>query len=117
MAWPFREGGADALTPAARDAAAWALRGHGALAYATLVVAGSVLPAHLRQAWLRRRNRKSGTTLATLLVALALSGLWLYYGGERGRMSVSTVHWLLGLVLPVWIVVHRARGLASRRQR
>lgn len=115
-AWPLVVDSADALPARARSVALWALRLHGVAAYVALVVAGSVLTVHVRLGWSRRRNRASGSVMATLFVVLAASGLWLYYGGEAGRRGVSLAHWILGLAVPVWLVMHRALGLRSRRR-
>lgn len=111
VAWPATSD----ISPVARSATTWLLRAHGIAAYAVLVVVGTVLPIHLRLGWARRRNRWSGSVFVSLFVLLALSGLWLYYGPESGRELVSNSHWLLGLVLPVWLLLHRAWGLRSRR--
>lgn len=116
VAWPFGNG-ADDMTTAMRAAAAWSLRLHGIAAYAGLIVVGAVLPVHIRLAWLRQRNRASGCSLTILFLALAITGLWLYYGSEGGRSVVSTVHWLIGLAWPIWLIVHRTLGHASRSKR
>lgn len=117
VAWLLVTGSNPAdLSPAARSAATWLLRLHGASAYAVLIVAGSVLPLHLRLGWSRDRNRRSGSLLVALLLLLALSGLWLYYGPESGRDAASLSHWIAGLVLPVWLLLHRVWGLRSRQR-
>ncbi len=96
------------------EAARWMLRLHGVAAYALLVAAGSVLPVHLKLGWIRRRNRWSGSLLVALLAALAATGLWLYYGSLASHGATSIAHWIGGLALPVWVVLHRAWGLRSR---
>lgn len=111
VAWPA----GTEMSAAARTAATWLLRLHGVCAYAVLVIVGTVLPVHLRLGWTKKRNRWSGSLLVGLLACLALTGLWLYYGPESGREIVSNGHWWLGLVLPVWLLLHRAWGLRSRR--
>lgn len=95
--------------------APWALRVHGIAAYAALVLTGTVLPVHIRLAWLLRRNRVTGSVLAFVIAALAATGLWLYYGPVAGRASVSLSHWIVGLALPAWLIFHRLRGLRLRR--
>jgi cytochrome c biogenesis protein CcdA len=102
-------------SPAARTAAAWFLRAHGIAAYALLIAAGSVLPMHVRLGWGRHHNRRSGSVLIGLMLGLAGTGLWLYYGPEAGRDTVSTLHWAVGLGLPVWLLLHRLWGLRARR--
>lgn len=116
VAWPPGSDG-DALSATQRAVAGWALRSHGVVAYAMLVVAGSVLPVHLRLGWTRGRNRVSGGILAALLLVLATSGLWLYYGTGSSRSTVSLLHWLVGLALPIWLGLHRTLGLRARRGR
>ncbi|MBS0444433.1 MAG: hypothetical protein JSR59_00650 [Proteobacteria bacterium] len=110
-------GSDDAATGASRLAAAWCLRVHGIAAYAALVVVGSILPMHARPGWYRQRNRRSGTVLVALLLWLAVSGLWLYYGTEDAHQRVSLLHWIAGLALPVWVALHRLWGLRARRRR
>jgi hypothetical protein len=110
VVWPIDSD----ISQNARAAATWFLRLHGISAYATLIVVGAVLPVHLRLAWAKRRNRWSGAVLVAVFALLALTGLWLYYGGEGGRSVVSLCHWVIGLVLPIWLAIHRARGLRSR---
>lgn len=105
----------EAMSAAARALSVWCLRVHGIAAYAALVIVGGLLPMHARSAWQRRRNRWSGALLSTLLLLLAATGLWLYYGPEAGRDLVSAWHWVVGLVLPVWLLLHRHWGLKARR--
>lgn len=107
---------AETTSAATRSTATWLLRAHGIAAYGLLVAAGSVLPLHLRLGWRLGRNRWSGSALVGLLLVLAGSGLWLYYGPPDGRDAVSIAHWAVGLGLPVWLVLHRTWGLRSRRR-
>lgn len=87
---------------------------HGIAAYALMFVAGIVAVLHVAPRWRLSRQRKSGLMLAALLVALAVSGLALYYAGsERLRNVSDAVHWLAGLALPLLLAVHVA--LVARR--
>lgn len=89
----------------------WMLRLHGAGAMAGLVVYGSLLPIHIRRAWAIRRNLVLGLGLATVLLALTLTGYLLYYaGGEETRPVISVVHWAVGLVIPFLLTWHVVSG-------
>ena len=101
--------------PSPHPAEHWLIRLHGAAAFATLVLLGSLLPLHVKRAWLARRNRRSGGLMLLLNALLTLTGYALYYvGGEQLRATASTAHLLLGLALPVLLVVHILRGRHSR---
>lgn len=84
---------------------------HGIAAYAFLIVAGTIIPVHVRLGWILRRNRKSGLTFGTLCMLLAVTALGLYYfGGDISRHWASLVHWVVGLAaLPV-LALHAING-------
>lgn len=84
---------------------------HGIAAYAFLIVAGTMVPVHIRLGWTLRRNRKSGLTFAVICMVLALTALGLYYFGEEvSRHWTSLVHWVVGLAaLPV-LMLHAITG-------
>ena len=101
--------------PAPHPAEHWLIRLHGAAAMLTLVLLGSLLPLHVKRAWLVRRNRPSGTVLVALNALLALTGYALYYaGGETIRALASNAHLALGLALPVLLLLHIAFGRRTR---
>jgi hypothetical protein len=80
---------------------------HGAAGMLSLVLFGSLLPAHMLRAWAIGRGRKSGGTLAALFVLLTLTGYGLYYaGGDSLREWISVAHWVIGLGLPALLVAH-----------
>ena len=89
----------------------WALIAHGVIAYGFLLVAGAMVPVHMTLAWNSRRNLKSGLTLAGVLLLLAVSGLGLYYlGDEASRHWTSIVHWSVGLVAALVLLIHALIG-------
>ena len=59
----------------------WWLCIHGLSAAAFLIGFDSVLPGHVRRAWVARRNRISGTFFFSLLALLIATGYGLYYLG------------------------------------
>lgn len=88
-----------------------ALIAHGVLAYGFLVVAGAMVPVHVTLGWNIRRNLRSGLTLAGTFLLLAASGLGLYYlGDEVSRHWVSIVHWTIGLLAGLILLIHALRG-------
>ena len=100
--------------PAPHPLESWALRVHGAAAMLALVVAGSLVPIHVRRAWHQRRNLLPGILLAGVLLLLAVSGYALYYfAGEEARPVISMLHWGVGLGVPALLVWHIAAGRAT----
>jgi hypothetical protein len=55
----------------------------------------------------QKKNRKSGLLLLTLFSIIILSGAGLYYiGSESVRNFTSIVHWLLGVISLIGIIIH-----------
>jgi cation transport ATPase len=96
----------------------WAMRLHGAAAMVFLVVLGTLLHGHVRQAWNARRSRGTGGVVLALVGALVASGYGLYYlGDESARQIASVLHQAVGVLLPallVWHVVAGRRAGAGR---
>jgi len=101
----------------------WWLRLHGAAMMGFLVVLGTILPGHVRQAWQLRkikaasvkRNVTTGILMLSLVMLLGMTGYALYYcGSEELRPYLSTGHWVTGLAATVGFYQHhRSR---ARRQ-
>lgn len=80
---------------------------HGALALLACFFIGSLLHLHMRRAHRAHRNRSSGWSMLTLLASLVFSAYGLsYLASESNRMLWSNLHWILGLLLPVLLLVH-----------
>ena len=93
----------------------WSMKIHGAAAMLMLFFVGSLLNAHIRRALKSGRNLASGWSMIAILSALTVSGYALYYiAGEADRPVWSAVHWVIGLALPVWVIVHVMLGKSSR---
>ena len=91
---------------------------HGLCAAVFLIGFGSVMPGHVRRAWVARRNRWSGTFFFALLALLIASGYGLYYiGDDVARAFVSAAHWVVGLAIPVMMGWHIWLGRASRKHK
>ncbi len=96
---------------------AWWLKLHGLAAMLALIVFGSLMPGHIRNAWHHRKNRGSGGSMVVLLALLALSGYLLYYaGGEELRQFTSLAHWAIGLAMAPLLILHIVLGRRARAQ-
>lgn len=90
---------------------------HGIAAAVLLWCFGAVWLGHVRRAWHRGFNRRSGGMMVALLGWLAVSGLGLYYlSDEQWRSAASVGHWALGLVAAVWLPIHILRGRRAVRR-
>lgn len=86
----------------------WALKAHGAFAFATLWLMGLLWGVHVVNGWRAGRRRWSGAILLGLALVLTLTGYLLYYaGGDALRSLVSLAHWTLGLGAPAAFLLHR----------
>lgn len=101
--------------PQPHPAERWVLIVHGVVAYAFLIVAGTMVPVHIVAGWNKRRNLKSGLTFAGTLLLLALTALALYYlGDELVRPQVSLAHWIAGLAALPLLLIHALKGRSGR---
>src|SRR3974390_2152099 len=95
-----------------QQAAANLLMIHGGAAMLALMVLGALIPLHLLRAWRARKNRVSGSVVATFNAALIMTAFGLYYlGSEAVRPWMSWIHIVAGfsvaLMLPVHILLGR----------
>ena len=78
-------------------ALAWSMKLHGAAAMAGLYLLGMLWGPHIRNAWVRRRNRMAGAVFGTLTAVLVVTGYALYYvNGELPRQGAEILHWVAG---------------------
>lgn len=101
--------------PARHPLESWWLRLHGAAAMGFLIVLGSLLPAHIGEAWGLRRNFSTGVVMLAATAFLVITGWGLYYlGNETLRAWLSVGHWAIGAAGAPLLVVHM---LVGRRQK
>ena len=80
---------------------------HGTSSIIFLIALGSVLPIHVLKAWKTKNNRLSGGCFLLLFTILILTGIGLYYSGvEENRRIFSISHWVIGILFPVFFVIH-----------
>ena len=86
----------------------WALKLHGAFAFATLWTLGLLWSVHILNGWGAKRRRWSGVALLSISLFLTLTGYLLYYaGGDEARAVISPLHWVAGLGAPALFLLHR----------
>ncbi len=107
LAWWWLEAGAVARV--------WLIALHGIGAMLFLLLLGSVAVVHVRESWRRRRNRLSGTVVASAMGVLVFTAMGLYYlGSDLIRGYASDLHLLLGIAAPILVLIHVAAGIRSR---
>jgi hypothetical protein len=90
---------------------------HGGVAMLALMLIGALVPMHLRRAWSARKNRITGTVMATFNAVLIITAFGLYYSGsDVVRPWISRLHYGLGLALPVLFLVHVVSGRRATRE-
>jgi len=95
---------------------AWALKLHGAGAFAFLVALGSMFAQHIPRAWYLRRNIASGVSALIVAAFLIATGYALYYFAlEDAHAIVSTLHWSVGLAAIALFWAHVAIGRRGGR--
>ena len=86
---------------------AWLLMVHGGTAMVALLLLGALIPVHLLRAWRARKNRISGTTMATFNAILIVTAFGLYYlGSETVRPWMSWIHIGAGVSLALLFPLH-----------
>lgn len=112
LALHFLDEGSDTGTLAL----AWSMKLHGAAAMMSLYLFGMLWGPHIRNAWVRRRNRTAGAILGSLTIALVLTGYALYYvNGELMRQSAEVLHWSAGMVVCIALWIHIMIGRRKRK--
>jgi len=84
---------------------------HGGAAMMTLVLLGALIPVHILRAWRSRKNRLTGTVMATANLLLVATAFGLYYAGSEAlRPYISDAHIAVGLAFPALFVIHVVTG-------
>lgn len=84
---------------------------HGGVAMLALMLLGALIPMHLLRAWRARKNRVTGSVVATVNAVLIVTAFGLYYlGSEMLRPWMSWIHIGAGLSLAVMFPLHIVRG-------
>lgn len=101
--------------PEAHPLEVWWLRLHGLMAMLGLIVIGSLATDHMRLAWSRRRNLRTGLPMLALTTWLAATGYALYYfSSDDNAAWLPLLHWAVGLALPGSLSIHVFAGRLRR---
>jgi hypothetical protein len=85
----------------------WWLRLHGLAGMLALILLGSLLPNHMKLAWKRRKNRRTGLPMLAGWGWLAATGYALYYfSSDANAAWLPLLHWCFGLALPAFLIIH-----------
>ena len=88
---------------------------HGTSSLFLLILLGSVLPMHVLKAWKIKNNRLSGGFFLLLFTILILTGIGLFYSAvEDNRRILSVLHWVIGILFPIFFVIHIYFGKYKR---
>jgi hypothetical protein len=80
---------------------------HGGTAMLALLLLGALVPLHLMRGWRARKNRISGSVMATFNALLIVTAFGLYYlGSEALRPWMSWIHIAVGVALALWFPLH-----------
>jgi hypothetical protein len=88
---------------------------HTTIAFATMILIGSLSAVHMRVGWKRHLNRISGIGLMLLFGVLLLTAVGMFYVGDEdfSRWS-SVVHTAVGLVITLLFCWHMEKGRRIR---
>ncbi|WP_407149623.1 hypothetical protein [Bradyrhizobium sp. ORS 86] len=90
-----------------QQTAATMLMVHGGAAMLALLLLGALIPVHLLRAWRSRKNRISGSMMATFNAVLIVTAFGLYYlGSEEVRPWISWIHLTAGFALSLMLPLH-----------
>lgn len=96
------------------DLREWTTVIHAIFGWLMLWLLGSLWSMHMRSHWRRNENRKNGAMFSIYWVLIILSSLGIYYfGNEQLSQYSSTLHVLLGLLMPMVLILHRRKGKKS----
>jgi hypothetical protein len=99
-----------------QQSVAYLLMVHGGAAMVTLLLLGALIPVHVLRAWRSRKNRASGSAMATFNAILIATAFGLYYlGSETLRPWMSWIHIAAGFSLSLWLPVHIFLGRRALR--
>ena len=91
---------------------------HLAMAFLLAMALGALSTLHVRIGWRRHHNRRSGAGLMGSIVALAATGIGIYYLRNESIANFAAIsHLGIGLLVSVVFVLHLRGKLDSSRRR
>jgi hypothetical protein len=95
----------------------WWLRLHGLCAFVLLWLGGLLWALHVRPGMRWPQRRPSGMAIVLAFGVLAATGYCLYYIDEGAlHDAAGVVHWLIGLMLVIPVVLHTLPRRYAQRE-
>lgn len=96
---------------------AWSMKLHGGAVMLTLLLLGMLWGPHIRNAWVRKRNRAAGAVVGAVVLVLILTGYALYYvNGQLVRQIAEYLHWFAGVTMCLALWAHIVVGRRKRKK-
>lgn len=79
---------------------------------------GALLAIHVRQEWGKKKNRSSGIGILSSLAYLTITGIGLYYLGNKSFILFSSLsHLIIGIFIFVATIWHTLKYVKSKSKR
>ncbi len=88
---------------------------HVLIAFFVVSQLGSLWCIHMRIGWRHHKNIISGLSMISILLALVVTGIGIYYLGEKFSLLASVVHIMIGFCLPYLFIYHIVAGRAHNK--
>ena len=95
----------------------WVVALHVLIAFFVISQLGALWSVHMRIGWRHHKNIRSGLSMVGVLLALVLTGIGIYYLGEKLSVSASVAHMLIGFSLPCLFIYHIVAGRTHNKLR
>lgn len=95
----------------------WVVALHLLIAFFVVSQLGALWSVHMRIGWRHHKNIISGLSMIAILLALILTGIGIYYLGEKLSLPASVAHILIGICLPCLFIYHIVAGRTHNKLR
>lgn len=91
---------------------------HVMLSYFILILMGSLWRIHMRIGLRIKENRGTGFIIVSILTVLTITGIGIFYlGNKQLSVTASIVHLLAGVLIPLFFFYHIIKGRIVARER
>ncbi len=88
----------------------WVVALHALVGFLVVSQLGALWSVHMRIGWRHHKNIISGFSMTFILISLVVTGVGIYYLGEKFSVSASIAHILIGFSLPCLFIYHIIAG-------
>lgn len=93
----------------------WMAALHVLVGFLVVSQLGALWSVHMRIGWRHHKNLISGFSMVFILLALVLTGVGIYYLGEKFSVPASVAHILIGFSLPGIFIYHIVTGRTNHK--